>query len=195
MSAGRNTLDDVVRAAARLFAQRGYHGTSMRDLGRELGLMGSSLYSHVGSKQDLLVEVVRRGAAFFGEVVERAMETEGDALDRLKALVAGHVDVVVDHHDEVRTYLYEAWALDDEHRRRVVEERDRYEQAFRSVIKEGIAEGTIRPDTDPKLAGIFLLSILNALERWYREDGPVDRSRLVEEILRFSLNGIAADRL
>ncbi len=51
----RNTRSDVVDAAGRLFAQRGYHGTSMRDLGKELGLLGSSLYSHVDSKQDLLV--------------------------------------------------------------------------------------------------------------------------------------------
>lgn len=190
MTTGRNTLDDVVRAAGRLFARRGYHGTSMRELGRELGLLGSSLYSHIGSKQDLLVEVVRRGAGFFQEVVDRARDTQGNAVDRLRALVAGHVDVVVDHHDEVRTYLYEAWALDEAHRRRVVQARDAYEEVFRTVIKQGIAEGFFRPDVDPKLAGIFVLSILNALERWYREDGPMDRSRLVDEILRFLLDGI-----
>ncbi len=61
-ASARNSRDDVVRAAARLFAERGYHGTSMRDLGAELGLFGSSLYSHVGSKQELLVEVVATGA-------------------------------------------------------------------------------------------------------------------------------------
>ena len=63
MVSTRNTHEDVVRAAGRLFAERGYHGTSMRDLGKELGLLGSSLYSHVSSKQDLLVEVVEEGAA------------------------------------------------------------------------------------------------------------------------------------
>ena len=59
----RNTRDDVVRAAGRLFADRGYHGTSMRDLGRELGLHGSSLYSHISSKEDLLVDLASRAAA------------------------------------------------------------------------------------------------------------------------------------
>ena len=58
----RNSRGDVVSAAGRLFAERGYQATSMRDLGKELGMLGSSLYAHVESKQDLLVEVVEEGA-------------------------------------------------------------------------------------------------------------------------------------
>ena len=95
----RNTRDDVVRAAGRLFAQRGYHGTSMRDLGKELGLLGSSLYSHVASKQDLLVEVVEDGSRLFEESARRALGMSGTASDRLEALIAGHVDVVIDNID------------------------------------------------------------------------------------------------
>ncbi|MFB3044452.1 MAG: TetR/AcrR family transcriptional regulator, partial [Acidimicrobiia bacterium] len=68
----RNTRSDVVDAAGRLFAERGYHGTSMRDLGKELGLLGSSLYSHVDSKQDLLVAVVEEGARLFEASAEQA---------------------------------------------------------------------------------------------------------------------------
>ncbi|MGH3649335.1 MAG: TetR/AcrR family transcriptional regulator, partial [Acidimicrobiia bacterium] len=103
MVATRNSRDDVVRAAGRLFAQRGYHGTSMRDLGRELGLLGSSLYSHVASKQDLLVEVVEEGARLFEASAEDALASPGAAADRLDALIGGHIDVVVDNIDVART--------------------------------------------------------------------------------------------
>ncbi|HUO45776.1 MAG TPA: TetR/AcrR family transcriptional regulator [Acidimicrobiia bacterium] len=182
--------DDVVRAAGRLFAERGYHGTSMRDLAAELGLLGSSLYSHITSKEDLLVEVVERGGSLFHASAARAVNTGGAAADRLTALVAGHIDVVLDHFDEVRTFLNEASALDQSHRSRVLAARNRYESAFRQVLEEGKGDGSFNPDLDPKLAAIFILSILNAVERWYRPSGQVDRKELVGRILEFTTSGI-----
>jgi AcrR family transcriptional regulator len=187
----RHSREDVVQAAGRLFAERGYHGTSMRDLGRELGMLGSSLYSHVEGKQQLLIEVVDRGAGFFQAAADEALATDGAASDRLWALIAGHVDVVLDHREEVRTYLSEASALDREARSLVIESRDRYEEAFRGVLKEGAADGSFRADIDPRLGAIFTLSILNAVDRWYRDDGPIDRRTLVERIDAFVTNGLS----
>jgi TetR/AcrR family transcriptional regulator, cholesterol catabolism regulator len=185
MVTARNTREDVVRAAGRLFADRGYHGTSMRDLGRELGLLGSSLYSHVSSKQDLLVEVVEEGARLFEESAEKALAGKGAAVDRLDALIAGHVDVVVDNIEVARTFLNEARMLDPSYRSRIVEARDHYEEAFRAVIREGVAEASFRPSVNAKTASIFILSILNAIERWYRPDGELDREGLVTELTGF----------
>jgi AcrR family transcriptional regulator len=186
----RNSRADVVAAAGRLFAERGYHGTSMRDLGRELGMLGSSLYAHVESKQDLLVEVVEEGARLFQESADRAVLKEGMATDRLRALVAGHVDVVLDNPDVVRTFLNEARMLDDEHRARVIAARDLYEMAFREVIEAGAADGEFRADADPKIASIFILSILNAIERWYQPSGPIGREELVDRITDLALSGL-----
>lgn len=187
----RNTRDDVVAAAGRLFAERGYHGTSMRDLGKELGLLGSSLYSHVDGKQQLLVEVVNRGAGFFQEAADAALATEGTASDRLRALIDGHIDVVLDHRSEVRTYLNEASALDEGLRSSVIAARDRYEEAFRTVLKEGTADGSFRSDLGAPITVIFILSILNAVDRWYREDGRIDRDHLVANIFGFVADGVS----
>ena len=185
MVATRNSRADVIAAAGRLFAQRGYHGTSMRDLGKELGLLGSSLYSHVDSKQDLLVEVVREGARLFEDSAQKALAVEGDASMRLKALIAGHVDVVLDNLDVARTFLNEARMLDPDQRSRVLSARDHYEGAFRSVVAAGVADGSFKNEVDPKTASIFILSILNAIERWYRLDGPLDRAGLVDQLVDF----------
>lgn len=155
----------------------------MRDLGHELGLLGSSLYSHVDSKEGLLVEVVQKGARLFEASAAQAGGVSG--AERLRRLVAGHVAVVIDHHDEVRTFLNEARFLDGEHRRRIVAARDAYEAEFRRAIAQGLDDGSLDWDVDPKLGGIFVLSILNALERWYRPDGPLDREALVERIWAF----------
>jgi len=187
----RNTRDDVVAAAGRLFAERGYHGTSMRDLGKELGLLGSSLYSHVDGKQQLLVEVVNRGAGFFQQAADDALAVEGSATERMRALIDGHTRVVLDHRSEVRTYLNEADSLDHERRASVIAARDRYEDAYRTVLKEGATDGSFRADLDPPLAAIFILSILNAVDRWYREDGRVDRDALVTGMFELVTEGVS----
>jgi AcrR family transcriptional regulator len=187
----RNSRSDVVAAAGRLFAERGYHGTSMRDLGRELGLLGSSLYAHVESKQDLLVEVVEEGARLFQDSAEDALARGGTAAERLRRLVAGHVAVVLDNSDVVRTFLNEARVLDEVHRARVIAARDAYEAAFRAVVADGVEDGTFGAGTDPKMASIFILSILNAVERWYHPDGALDRAGLVDAIVAAATRGIA----
>lgn len=163
----------------------------MRDLGKELGLLGSSLYSHVSSKQDLLVEVVEEGARLFEVSAERALATSGTASERLEALIRGHVDVVVDNIEVARTFLNEARMLDGEHRARIIDARDHYEEAFRTVIREGSEDGSYRRDVSPKMTSIFILSILNAIERWYRPDGELDRDALVAEISSFARAGLS----
>jgi hypothetical protein len=80
--------------------------------------------------------------------------------------------------------------LDDEHRATVLSARDTYEAAFRDAIKLGIEDGEYRAGLDPKMASIFILSVLNALERWYQPDGGLDREALVGSIWEFVGEGL-----
>lgn len=186
----RHTRADVVDAAGRLFAERGYDGTSMRDLGKELGLLGSSIYSHIAGKQELLVAIVEEGAALFQASADRALAVDGPASKRLEAFVAGHLDVVVNHHNVTRTFLNEARSLGPEYRTPILAARDRYEAGLRRILEEGRTDGSFRTDLDPVIAGIFVLSILNAVDRWYRHDGALDRTGLVATIIAFATTGI-----
>lgn len=185
MTSTRNTRRDVVEAAGRLFAAKGYHGTSMRDLGRELGMLGGSLYSHVDSKQELLVDVVQQGASLFEASASLALAASDDPAERLRALIVGHIGVIVGNIDVARTFLNEARVLDDHYRARVLEARDRYESVFREVLAEGARRGVFRKDIDPALSSIMILSILNALERWYDPAGRVDPESLAERLYEF----------
>ena len=186
----RNSRADVVSAAGRLFAERGYHGTSMRDLGRELGLHGSSLYSHIESKEELLVKVVEQGAELFSAAAAEALDESSDPTQQLRRLIAGHVDVVLDNLDVARTFLNEARALDGRQRQRVVDARNAYEKIYRDVLRQGTEAGDFRAGLDPSLGAIFVLSIVNAVDRWYSPSGRLSRSAVVEELFRFVLAGL-----
>jgi AcrR family transcriptional regulator len=186
----RHNRESVIQAAGKLFALRGYHGTSMQDLGNELGLLKSSIYSHVSSKEDLLLEVVRRAERLFNQSARQALTTNSGEADRLKALISGHVQVILDHSDEARTFLNEARSLDEPHREAVITVRDGYENIFRQVIKAGVKNGEFDNRVDPAICTIFILSVLNAIGRWYRPNGSLGAAELVEEMWGFISPGL-----
>lgn len=192
---GSRSREDVVQAASRLFARRGYHGTSMRDLGDELGMLGSSLYSHVRGKNELLIEVVGRGADLFNAVVAEAGVGRDSAVARLRRMVYGHVDVVASHIDEARTFLFESRFLPEEDRRSIVAMRDAYEKAYRDTIRAGVAEGSLAPSIDPHMTAIFILSVLNAMIRWYRPSGAWTAGDIASEMWAFIAGGILGEEM
>lgn len=162
----------------------------MRDLGDELGLLGSSLYSHIDGKNELLIEVIRRGGSMFQELADEVLADEADPIEQLRLLIRGHVRIIVDHLDEARTFLNEARFLPPDERIVVLEMRDRYERTYRQVIEQGVAGGVFRADRDPALMAILILSLLNALNRWYRPGGPNDPDEISERMYEFVTNGI-----
>jgi TetR/AcrR family transcriptional regulator, cholesterol catabolism regulator len=190
--AGRRSRDDVVRAAARLFAERGYHGTSMRDLGDTLGLVGSSLYAHIGSKNELLEEIVSNGVQLCLDLAERVLGSGDPPLEKLRALVVGHAGLVGANIESWAAFAIEYRFLPDDQRERVVQLRDRYQGAYRSVLKDGVADGTFREDLDDRLVATTLLSLLNAMSGWYRSDGELPAEALGERIFDVVSRGIGA---
>lgn len=187
----RLSREDIVAGAGRRFATHGYRGTSMRDLGHDLGILGSSIYSHVGGKQELLVAVVERGAGFFDEAAREAQAPGASPVEMMYGLIDGHVGVLLDHRPEARTYLTEVDFLDSDEQRRVNGIRDQYEEVFRSTISSGIELGVFREDCDPRLATIYILSILNAMDRWYDSNGRLDRTEIVDDIYRFVIAALS----
>jgi AcrR family transcriptional regulator len=181
--------DDVVRAAGRLFASRGFHGTSMRDLGEELGLLGSSLYSHVDSKEQLLVEVVQQGAELFQAHADRVAGSAASPEDKVAELIRGHIGIITINQDQSATFLNEARFLPDDARSAIVAMRDRYEATFRDVIAQGIAAGSFRRQ-DPALTTIMVLSVLNAVIRWYRPGGSQSVDEITEAMIGFVMDGL-----
>src|SRR5438445_12975773 len=103
MSARRNEL---TRAAARLFAEKGYHGTSIGDLAEALGVQKGSVYAHIESKADLLWEVASEGAAAFHAGLDRVPD-EGPVVDRIRAALRAHLRVVSEQLDVATVFIRE----------------------------------------------------------------------------------------
>jgi AcrR family transcriptional regulator len=157
--------DDLTRAAARLFAERGFHGTSMGDLAAALGVQKGSLYSHTGSKQELLFETMREGARAFHAALDEVPE-EAPSVERIRLALRGHLRVVAEQLEVATVFTREWRYLDETYREEILGERRRYEERFRALFREGVERGELRSDLDVAHAALLLLSAANWAYTW-----------------------------
>ncbi|RIH88764.1 HTH-type transcriptional repressor KstR2 [Calidithermus terrae] len=171
--------NEILDRAGELFSTRGFHATSMRDLAEAVGLQGGSLYAHIASKDELLFEIVNKAADAFlrqAESVPRDLSPEA----RLRALVRGHLEVIVRELPRAKVFFDEWRFLSDDYQRRIKGRRDAYEAHFREAIAAGIAAGLF-PQQDARLASLFVLSALNWVYQWYHPEGPLGLEALSEQ--------------
>lgn len=189
MAVAENRRDQVLTAAERMFRQRGYLGTSMRDLARSLGIQGPSLYSHFKSKQDLLWEIASRAADAFFAAVEPVMAAPDPPPARLRKAIVAHVKVITENLDAAAVYFNEWRRLDEPRRTEFAARRDRYEALFRGLLREGIQAGLFAP-VDEKFAALLVLSALNWTHQWYRPDGPMTPEEIGRALADLLCNGL-----
>jgi AcrR family transcriptional regulator len=170
MSTRRNEL---TRQAARLFAERGYHGTSIGDLAEAMGVQKGSLYAHINSKQDLLYETMRDGADAFHAALD-ALPEEAPVTERIRLALRGHLRVVAEQLDVATVFIREWRYLEGERRDEIVGERRRYEDRIRALFREGRELGELRTDLDDATAALLTLSAANWAYTWLRPGRDTD---------------------
>ena len=164
---------ELTRAAARLFAEKGYHGTSVGDLAEALGLQKGSLYTHIDSKAELLWEVAREGAEAFHAALDGIPE-DGPVLDRIQAAMRAHLRVVAEQLDIATVFVREWRYLEGERLEQFVAERRRYEERVRALFREGREHGQLRTDLDDAMAALLSLSAANWAYTWLRPGADTD---------------------
>src|SRR6059036_2820323 len=183
MSARRNEL---TRQAARLFAEKGYHGTSIGDLAEAMGVQKGSLYAHIDSKADLLWEVARDGAAAFHDALD-AVPDEATAAEKIRLALRAHLRVVGEQLDVATVFIREWRYLEGERREQFLAERRRYEDRFRAFLREGRELGELRTDLDDATATLLALSAANWAYTWLRP--AEDTDALADRFYAFLLDG------
>src|SRR5918994_5423027 len=151
---------ELIETATRLFAERGYHGTSMADLAEALGVQKGSLYSLTDSKQALLVVVTRDGAAAFHEALDGVPENV-EPLERVRLALRRHLDVVAAQLDVATVFTREWRFLEEPERTAFRGERRRYEERWRDLVREAAERGALRSDLDVDAAVLLVLSAAN----------------------------------
>jgi TetR/AcrR family transcriptional regulator, cholesterol catabolism regulator len=181
VSARRNEL---TRQAARLFAEKGYHGTSIGEIAEALGVQKGSLYAHIESKQDLLYETMVEGARAFHAGLD-AIPDELPATEKIRLALRSHLRVVADQLDVATVFVQEWRYLEGERRNEIVAERRRYEERIRGLFREGRELGELRSDLDDATAALLALSAANWAYTWLQRGRETDdlADRFYEQLL------------
>jgi TetR/AcrR family transcriptional regulator, cholesterol catabolism regulator len=176
-------------AATRLFRQRGFHATSMQDLGEALGMNRGSLYHYISAKDELLWTILTRAFDLLEERVLPILESELPAVDRLTGAIREHLRVAADHADELSLIQIEWRALDRGRQAEMIRRRDAYEARWRAALEAGIVDGSLRA-FDVRLAGIGILSACNWFTQWYRPGGPSSVDEVADAFAELFLGGL-----
>jgi TetR/AcrR family transcriptional regulator, cholesterol catabolism regulator len=178
---------ELTRQAARLFAEQGYHGTSIGDIAKALGVQKGSLYAHIESKQDLLYETMRDGAAAFHGALDEIPD-DLPAVERIRLALRGHLRVVADQLDVATVFVREWRYLEGARRDEILAERRRYEERFRALFREGRELGELRTDLDDASAALLALSAANWAYTWLAAGRDTDE--LADRFFAILLDGI-----
>ncbi len=180
-------LDALLAAAAKTFAERGYHATSMRDLARASGFSLAGMYHYVERKQELLFQIQDR---CFTEVIEGAREAVSDLSDpeaKLRAFIQHHVTFFAAHMDEMKVLAHEEDELTGTMRAQVRRRKKEY-----VGLLEELLEGVPGAQADPQIAAYALFGMMNWIYTWYHPAGPTPPAALAEELASLFLNGYVA---
>ncbi len=184
----RLTLDSILAESARLFNQRGYHGTSLSDIARAFGVSKAALYYHVKSKEDIVFRCYQKVLDLGMEGLDYAHSQAVAPDEELAMALRYYIRGLTDQFSGAVVLLGER-ALTPRQHLRIVRRRDEYERRLRDIIKKGIAAGVFM-DYDPKLVGFAILGAVNWILKWYDPAGERSAKEVAEVLSSYLVRGL-----
>lgn len=182
---------EVIDVAARVFHERGYRATTIRDIAAELGFTSAALYYYVGSKQDLLVEISEQAGARLLESLTRISSLEIPVIERLRLLIHEHLELLIADRAIFSVMLQERSELPTEQLAELERGERSYSRLLRQMVAEGVANGELQV-RDVRVTTLALLGMLNWALRWYRPDGALSLREIGDTFFDIVTAGISA---
>lgn len=169
--------DRILKAAASCFNQKGFSGTSLKDVSRHLGLTDAALYYYVKNKEELVYQCYLRAAELGREAMDRGKRDGANGLEKAHLYVRYHVEIMVGERGPV-AIMSEIPSLKRSHRNDILEISRRHSRNFEKILDEGIADGSIAP-CDVRMTGNAIMGSINWIPKWFHGD-----SKMAKQILR-----------
>jgi len=180
----------VLRTAARIFNEKGFHATSLDEVAERLNVTKPTLYYYVDSKDEILFECVRTGLEMVRAGIDEVARTGGSAADKLVACMRAYARVVTMDFGACVIRVGED-PLPPDSRRKLRRLKAEIDREFRSLIASGVEDGSIAP-CDPRIAAFTIAGALSWIGRWYRPDGPLGADEAIERCIAVLTDGIIA---
>jgi AcrR family transcriptional regulator len=184
--------DEIILSAAQIFREKGFHATSMQDIADSVQLQKASLYHHINSKQEILLEVLDRALDVLIEDIEPIVASDHSSEEKLRLAMTRYIERMTASADLAAVLLLEHRSLEPNLRARHISRRDRFEELWRQIVREGIERGEFRP-MDPAVVTFALLGVQNWLITWYREGGQMSGPQFADQFAEIFLHGMSTN--
>jgi len=173
-----------LKAAAALFASKGYERTSIRDVARVSGMSVAGLYYYVHSKEELLYHICERSFSTILETLDRELAQTTDPRERVRVLIRNHLSHFISDMNEIKVITRELAALEGVHAAKITTLRRRYYATCRTVL-DGFGPRSVAS----RLAAMSLFGMINWIHMWYRPEVDGNAGDLAEGMARIFLDG------
>jgi len=181
--------EQIVNVAAKLFKQKGFVATSMRDLAAELGIEAASIYYHFKSKEELLEKICFDMADKFITNAREVNDIYFNAEEKLRMAIKFHIETITENQNQSSVFLSEWRNLSEPKFALFKQLRQQYENQFTIILADGEKED-IFDDVDKKFAVLSILSTINFINEWYKPDGRMNASEIAEKLSNFIMGGL-----
>src|SRR5436309_10352068 len=183
-----NRREELLRVSAKLFREKGFDGTSIRDISAATGMHSGSPFYHFKTKQDILVAVMEQGLAEGLRRTEEVIALTLPPEEKLKRLIRAQLGTILEEgSDFIPVLLYDWRSLTPTNRRRIVALKDRYDALWQQVIDDLQRVG--RMPGDPQLMRLLILGAVNWTGTWYRTGGRLSLDKVADDAARLFLHG------
>jgi len=184
----------VLDAAAAVFAEKGYLGTTTKNIANKIGIRQSSLYYYASSKEELLEAVCEVGIQGFLEAAERISDSDQSAPDKIRSIVLDHLEPLRRQPNYVQVFLNCRKHLPKSSRHEIGKQARSYEDSIERILEEGVETGELRDDLDCRLTTLAILGIGNSVPQWLRNQKGLKVEHISRQFANMLLNGIEVDR-
>jgi TetR/AcrR family transcriptional regulator len=170
----------LLRAAVSAFSRQGFHQTSLDEIAQKLGVTKAALYYYFPNKNAVLAACFDRAMKVANESLAQARKQGRNGREALQLYLRNYLEAVTDEFG-ISVLLTEEHSLEDEDRKKLFAERDKLEGEMRSLVREGIRDGSI-VRCDPKLAVFLLLGAVNWIPKWFLQKGSWTNHQLAKAV-------------
>lgn len=181
--------EQILQTSAKMFKEKGYASTSMRDIATELGIEAASLYHHIKSKEEILETICFTMADKLITGISEVNDIYFNAEEKLRMAIKNHVQIISENIDQSATFLHEWRSLSEPKLSAFKTLRDKYENEFKVILNDGVNED-IFDDVDQKFATLTILSTVNWINEWYNPNGKMNAEEIAKKLSDFILGGL-----
>jgi len=185
--------EELLQIAARLFAERGFRNTTVRDIADAAGILSGSLYHHFDSKESMVDEILQTFQRELFAAYDEILASDQTARQKIEAAVRLSFEAIDQHHAEVAIFQNDADSLSGMGDRfaYLAERHAQSRDVWMTLLREGMASGDLKPDLDLELAYRFIRDTVWVAVRWYRPGGELTHERVADQYLAILLDGLA----